>query len=317
MRYCFFVFIFSFFNFACTQAPTKTYESQPIYRNGGAKANTNKVGSIDPIEIKPETIVLDTRPGFVYSLSHIPGSVNLSWQEFTETNIKRKGVLVKDLFSKTRRLARLGIGLDSNIVVIGDGKGGKGDEARLAWTLRYLGIKNVEFVGKDYFDQARWVGDNVKSPPKESVPMWKPSPEPSLIVSKDEVKKYLVKNKDLKPKDPSQVMEGEIGPEKMTKGKLKIIDCRDSKEYLSGGLNFSPNVDVVNIEWTEFIDDQGRPDPKIVDKLRNIGIGSGGRIIVLSQGGIESSVVVMTLLKLGIGDVGHVAGGIDEIIGRF
>ena len=76
-------------------------------------------------------------------------------------------------------------------------------------------------------------------------------------------------------------------------------------------------MDVVNIEWTEFIDDQGRPDPKIVNKLRNIGIGSGGRIIVLSQSGIESSVVVMTLLKLGIGEVGHVAGGIDEITGRF
>lgn len=317
MRFWFVVFIFSFFNFACTQAPTKTFESQPVYRHGGGKTNTNKVGSIDPIEIKPETIVLDTRPGFVYSLSHIPGSINLTWQEFTETNLKRKGALVKDLFAKTRRLARLGIGPDSNVVVIGDGKSGKGDEARLAWTLRYLGIKNVEFVGKDYFDQARWVNDSVKTSPKVAVPMWKPNLNSFLLVSKEEVKKYLVKSKDLKPKDSSQVMEGEIGAEKMTKGRLKIIDCRDSKEYLTGSLNFSPDVDVVNIEWTEFIDDQGRPDPKIVNKLRNIGIGSGGRIIVLSQSGVESSVVVMTLLKLGIGEVGHVAGGIDEITGRF
>ncbi len=315
MRF-YFVVTISIFNFACTQAPTKTYESQPVYRHGG-KANTDKVGSIDPIEIKPETIVLDARPPFIYSLSHIPGSVNLGWQEFTETNLKRKGILVKDLFSKTRRLARLGIGLESSVVVIGDGKSGKGDEARLAWTLRYLGIKNVEFVGKDYFDQARWVNDRVKTPPKESAPMWKPSFDTSLLVSKEEVKKFLVKSRDLKPKDSSKVVEGEIGAEKMTRSRLKIIDCRDSKEYLSDGLNFSPDVDIVNIEWTEFIDDQGRPDPKIVNKLRNIGIGTGGRIIVLSQSGIESSVVVMTLLKLGIGEVGHVAGGIDEITGRF
>ncbi len=304
------------FLFACTQAPTKAYESQPTYRPG-TKPLTNKVGTIEPLEIKPETVVVDTRPPFVFSLSHLPGAINLSWQEFTETNLKKRGQLVKDLFAKTRRLARLGISPESEVVIIGEGKTGHGEEARLAWTLQYLGIKKAEFVGKDYFDQARWVGSHVQEAPRAEVPMWKPSLQSSLLVTRDEIKKYLVKNKDLRPKDPTNVVEGEIGKDKLTKARIKIIDCRPSKEYLSGGLSFSPNVDVVNIEWKEFINDQGRPDSNTVNKLRNIGIGSDDRIIVLSQNGLESAVVVMTLLKLGIGNVGHVAGGIDEVMGRY
>lgn len=310
------IFLLLPFFFGCNVAPTKTYESQPLSRSG--KTLTAKVGTVDPIEIKTDTIVIDTRPPFVYSLSHLPGSINLSWQEFTETSLKKRGILVKDLFAKARRLARTGISIDSNVVVIGDGKDGHGEEARLAWTLQFMGVKNVEFVGKNYFDQARWVGSHVKEAPKTEATMWKPILQPQLLVTKEEVKKYLIKNKDLKPKDPTKVMEGEIGSGKMTKGRTKIIDCRPSKEYLGGsGLNFSPDVDVVNIEWSEFITEQGRPDPSILNKLRSIGIGSDSRILVLSQSGLESAVVVMTLQKLGLGDVGHVAGGIDEIQGRF
>jgi thiosulfate/3-mercaptopyruvate sulfurtransferase len=305
----------------CSQAPTKGYEKQSVFRPGSKNImsiTTTKTGTIEPIEIKPQTVVIDTRPPFVYTLSHLPGSMNMSWQEFTETSLKKRGMLVKDLFAKARRLARAGIAPESEVIVVGDGKSGKGEEARLAWTLRYLGVKNVEFVGKDYFDQARWVGSHVQEAPKANVPMWKPVLETNLLVSKDEIKKYIVKGKDLKPKDPTNVVEGEIGHEKMKRGRVKVIDSRPSKDYLAGsGLHFSPEVDVVNIEWTEFIDEQGRPDPAIISKLRQIGIGSDSRIIVLSQNGLESATVVMTLLKLGITDVGHVAGGIDEILGRF
>lgn len=314
-------FISSLFLFiliiSCTQAPTKVYEAPSVNRGSPAPKLIAKTGVLSPIEIKPETVVLDTRAPFVFTLSHLPGSINMSWQEFTETNLKHKGLLVKDLFSKARRLARLGISPESHVVVIGDGKSGHGEEGRLAWTLKYLGVKNVEFVGKDYFDQARWIGSHVVEAPRAAQPMWKPNLDSTLVVEISEIKKYIVKSKDLKPKDSSKVMEGEIGE---SNGKLSrpgpvIIDCRTAKDYFSGsGVSFSPQVRVVNIQWSEFVDDTGRPDPSIKAKLSKIQITPDSRIIVLSDNGLESGAVVAALTELGFGLAGHMAGGYGELL---
>ena len=114
-------------------------------------------------------------------------------------------------------------------------------------------------------------------------------------------------------------MEGEIGESgnKLSRPGTIIIDCRAAKDYFSGaGVSFSPQVRVVNIQWSEFIDDTGRPDPAISNKLSKIQITPDSRIIVLSDNGLESGAVVMSLRQLGFSFSGHLAGGYGELLGK-
>lgn len=278
---------------ACETQPTKVFEnSKPV----NAKTSTSDLSN--ELTITDKTIFVDTRSAFLFNLSHMPGAINLGWQEFAETNGRYQRRLVKDLYHSTRRLARLGIGPDSSIVVIGDGRSGQGEEGRLAWTLRYLGISDVHFAGKDYFDQTKWIHAKAPGVPRASVPPWKPALKKNLIVEFDELQK-------LKKASPG------VG------AKSLLIDVRNSDEFLKRlPYIVNPNVKVLNIEWHEFIDEKGRPNNSVGGKLSQLGVGAEHRIVVLGESGVESGLVVEALLALGFFNSGHFVGGMRELAER-
>ena len=278
---------------ACETQPTKVFESsRPIV--------TKTIGSelVRDLTITDKTIYIDTRSAFLFNLSHMPGAINLSWQEFAESSGKFRGRLVKDLYHSTRRLARLGIGSDSSVVVIGDGKQGQGDEGRLAWTLRYLGISDVHFAGKDYFDQTKWIHAKAASVPLASVPPWKPNLKKNLIVEFEELQK-------LKKASPSQG------------AKTLLIDVRSAGEFLKRlPYIVNPTVKVLNIEWRDFIDEKGRPEVAVGKKLSQLGVVSEQRIVVLGESGVESGLVVEALSALGFSNAGHYVSGMRDLAER-
>ncbi len=292
---------------SCASAPTKVYESVPLTRG---KPLAPKVPPKKELVISEQTVIIDSRPAFVYALSHLPKSINLSWQEFTETKPPR-GRLVKDLFAKTRRLARIGISPSTPVVIIGEGKVGKSEEGRLAWTLRYLGVKDVDFASKDYFDQAKWVSTpaNSEEAMPQSVAPWKPDLQKNLLVDKEEMKGLIVsKHKWEKMK------RDENAAAKLTKPEVKIIDVRPAKEYLaSDKVQFLSEI--LNIEWTEFFDDKERVNFEMLERLRQVKVTPQNRIVVLSQSGIESAAVTLALQNLGFVNAGNFAGGYEELAG--
>lgn len=274
---------------ACQTTPTKVYETStadilPLIK-----------GAREPLTIDSDTVVLDARIPFDFAMAHIPGAINIQWQEFTQSRGAYPGLLQKDLFALTRRLARLGITTDSKVVVVGPGPTGQGEEGRLAWTLYYLGIKNVHFASLSYF-KTRLTNEQ-NSPPREPATIWKPRVRSSVMATRDEVLKAIA-----------------------SPGEIKLIDVRSHQEYFKKqglGLGYSePDLQALNIEWKEFFTPDGRPNLAIRERLMGVGIKPKDRVILISNQGVRSAAVTMALLAMGYEGAANYAGGFKELVSQ-
>ena len=259
------------------------------------------------IKVDEKTVILDARPAFDYTLSHIPRAISLQWTDFTQQDEAYRGVLLADRFALARRLARLGISPDSKVVVVGRGvNGGDGEEGRLAWTLAYLGVKDVRVAPMSYFKGPL---TTQASSPLAPVPMWKPEVQEGLLATQKELLKVIGSGGVHKS---VAMVKGQ--PERL----YRIIDVRTPREYLGKegiGLQAQiPNMDAINISWKEFFDSNGRPNPYMKKQLVQVGIDGTQRLIVLSERGLRSSAVTMALRELGFTDVANYAGGLRELM---
>lgn len=273
---------------ACINQPTKIFQTQ---------SRENLAKEFSPIVLKDKTVVLDARNAFEYNLAHIPQSLNIQWTDFSQSGLKNQGLLTNDLFKEARRLATKGIDLDSEVVVIGNGIKGKGEEGRLAWTLSYLGLRKVEFAGIDHFKNSKLTTH--ETPPLKSRIMWKPQIQENLIVTREEIRDFI--------KNP-------------LKQKKFIIDVRSSQEYFAktspkGDYSY-PDVNAIHIPWNKFLNDDGRPIPKIKNELLSLGIGLQDRIMVISQKSVRSASITLILRKMGFINSGNVIGGYEFLFDK-
>ncbi len=286
----------------CATKPTRGYENQQRQMKPAAAGETTG----EPIVLTEQTVVIDARPPFEYSLSHIPRAVNVQWTDFTQKEEAYRGVLLSDRFELTRRLARLGISPASEVVVVGKGLGGGGEEGRLAWTLAYLGLDNVRAVPMGYF---KGPVSNTETKPLAPAVIWKPIVDESLLVTRQELL-YVLDNRGVY--DP--IVYGEKGRPRL----YKIIDVRTSREYLGKeGVGMQapiPNMEAINIPWNEFFDSTGRVNPEIAQRLHEVGVTRDQRIIIVSGSGLRSAAVTMALRSMGFKGAGNYAGGLKELV---
>lgn len=270
------------------------------------------VGGVEqePVRISPETVVIDARKPVEYTMARIPKSISMQWADYTEPEPAQRGVLQEDLFAITRRLARYGINPDSQVVVVGSGVEGQGEEGRIAWMLSYLGVRNVQFADLDYFKVTLTTVPNESS--LKSLPIWKPVVDKSLLVTRDELLGVLNKG------GVHQPVSLNANPPVL----YKIIDVRTSQEYL-GKKSLStmkraiPNMDAVNIPWHQFFDKNLRIRPEIAEQLMGVGIEPLHRIIVLDENGVSSAAVTMALRSLGYKNTGNYAGGLTDLLSAY
>jgi|SRR6185312_1182743 len=270
----------------CAQAPTKMYESKPVEA---------KVGEAGSVKVDDQTVILDARPAFQYAISHLNGSQNIQWSDFAQHEYPYYGELEKDLFFHARRLARLGIDPTTPVVVVGLGSGGHGEEGRVAWTLKVLGVKDVRFVNIDYFSMPL---TSEEAPPRENKPVWKPQVDSSLVVDRKTIVKLLAH-----PRKADSPM---------------IIDVRLHEEYLgktpsSFGKSI-PDISAMNIPWIEFFDSHGLIIPEMRKKLEAVGITPDRTLYVISEQGVESAGVTLALRQLGFAKAANFAGGYLELV---
>lgn len=268
---------------------TKAFQTQaPVLKNseGMDVAATG-------IVVGSGTIIIDGRPPAEYLFSHIQGSLSMRWEDFSQSKQPHQGLLDPDLFFHARRLARYGISPESSVIVVGRGRSGDGEEGRLAWTLRVLGLKQVQFAHIDQFSIPLSTQD---SPPLPPVPMWKPEIDESLRVSKKEfLAKLATDRRD-----------------------LVLIDVRSERDYLGKeGTMISrkaPDLGAINIPWTEFITKTGLPDSTIKARLEEVGITPQKQVLVIDQKGVRSALVTLVLRELGYKSAANFAGGYQELI---
>ena len=303
--------VLSFFFVACSQKPTKIYEvnerTAKTGKSGVSRAVVLRPGLDQPIVISDKTIVLDARSAFAFSMAHIRRSSNLKWEEFSQKKVPYLGLLDGDLFFHTRRLARLGIKPDSDVLIVGEGAAGKGEEGRLAWTLYYLGVKNVRYASIEMFRHG-WT--NMKTEKKSrNVKSWKPRLQKSVLIDRDELeKKIQVKRLPyFKSRGSGKVSNGHMS---ISKDGPVLIDVREESEYASQ----RQGLMAMNVPWKEFLDEKGRPQVSISERLRSVGVGKEREIILISNRGVRSAAVTMILLDLGFVNASNYAGGYLEYL---
>jgi 3-mercaptopyruvate sulfurtransferase SseA len=288
---------------ACQNAPTRVRET-PSRKFDAAGV------MLAPIRIGPETVLIDARSAFEYSVAHVPRSINIQWTDFTELEPESRGVLQIDLSNYSRLLAARGIGPSSQVVVMGRGLGGEGEEGRLAWTLAYLGITNVQFTSIDSF-KPRYT-NVVEENQAKSVPAWKLEPIESLNVTRAEL---LFAINNLGTTQPISFRSGDRPVI------YRIIDVRTANAYLGregfGAKHKIPNMDATNIPWKEFFDSALHPRIDIAKRLNDVGIKETNRIIVLDDDGLISANATMALRALGFSNAGNYGGGLKELMTSY
>ncbi len=243
-----------------------------------------------PVKIDAATVVVDARSSFDYSMAHVPHSLSFQWTDFTDA--EKPGQLSGDLAVLTRRLALAGISPTTHVVVLGYGVKGQGEEGRIAWTLAYLGVRDVQFAD---FDAMKFRLTNVNEENLvPSVEVWNPEVAQGLLATADEIK-FVINKRGIDK--PLSFAPGE--PAVL----YRLIDVRPSSDYLGrtgyGKRVKVPNFDAVNIPWQEFFDPQMRPITEMSSRLKEVGISPDCKIIVISEDGVASAAVTMALRGLG------------------
>lgn len=247
------------------------------------------------IRLDEQTVIIDARTPFDYAMAHVPNSINLRWEDFSQLTGRAPGLLRPDLDRMAHRLALYGVLPETPVVIVGYGREGAGEEGRLAWTLYYLGVKDIQFVSINYFSSSL---TSIESSPRVNAPVWKANPLPTILTDRKEVLQAL------------KLEEG--------KSKTHIIDVRTEREYFSkSGLGepySTPDLGAINIDWREFLDENGRPDRAMRSRLSGIGIRPQDRILLISQKGVRSGAVTMALLSIGFYNVANYAGGYADLL---
>jgi thiosulfate/3-mercaptopyruvate sulfurtransferase len=274
----------------CQQTPTKVFQSVPTQVKEGADAKTKA-----EIQLTEQTVLVDARPAFDFSVSHLNGSINLRPEDFTQRESPMLGYLDADTFSLARYLARKGISPETPVVVVGRGLQGNGEEGRVAWTLKYLGVKDVSFASIDYFSIPLTTAE---APPKAAVPIWKPQVDETLQTER-------------------QPFISEMMRPRIDEDSTVIIDVRSAEEYLgkvsSKTTKPPPDIGAINIPWTEFFARNGLVNETIKTKLQSQGITEARKILVIANKGIESGAVTLALRMLGYGKASNYSGGYLEL----
>ena len=264
---------------ACqTPGPTKVFEAKENREKG-----TNQV-------IKSQLILVDARPPFLSMMAKPSGALSLQWEDFNQKKSPFEGELEKDLFFHARRLARMGVGPDSEILVLGRGKAGDGEEGRVAWTLRRLGLKKVKFASMETIS---WSQTTAASPEVTEVPVWKPELDETLEISRVDAIENI-------RKDP----------------RIWILDVNPTTDYLKEGDLFAKMKvvpKIINVPWTEFLNAKGELEPSVKQKLKEVGLDPSQTVYVMDELGVRSAGTTLLLRDLGYSKAAHWSGGVREL----
>lgn len=288
---------------ACAHKPTRVFE-----RNTSVIGPAKRDGQ-PLLVIKPTTVVLDVRDRLSFSTGHIPGAINLQWRDFARSGKARQspglGLLDERPDALARRLALYGIGPRSEVVVVGSGPSGSGEEGQVAWLLTYLGLNKVGCAGLDYFASQLTTDDSKLAP---NQPPWNPELRPSLWVEREELSGALLPQ-------PLAMAQSKNGGA-LAQQAIIIIDVRSEKEYLGlsrekSRYQLSSN-NLINIEWREFFTSEGRVNPIVISQLAQVGITPDKRILVVDNDGLRASAATFALYSLGFLRAGSYAAGLAE-----
>lgn len=271
-------------------------------------------------------VILDARAPFDFNMAHVPQSVNVRWEDFSQADPHSRGLLDADLFGLARRLSLIGIDPKTSVLILGKGKQGLGEEGRIAWTLQVLGVRKVYLLNYEELRSTR----NQESPLPLNRPYWKPEVDESLTVEFETFKNLVTGQApsrlpptrarsaalQLPPSVAYRITTANIFGMPMDEAvqKLVVVDVRPTEQFSLENLKQKKEVQapVENIDWREFFDDQGLVSAKVEEKLLAHKITKDSVIFVISNHGVRSGAVTYALRVLGYNRSANFAGGYEQ-----
>lgn len=176
--------------------------------------------------------LLDTRPQADYAKGHIPGAVRVdvkSWQD-----LGKKAGGFHDAQAWGAKIGPLGLSHDSQVVVYGSALT---DTARIWWTLKYLGLKNVTIL------DGGWQ-------------LWSKEKRPSETASsKVEPVKFEPKFQADRLEEIDSLKKG-VGSSAVT-----VVDARTAAEFTGKEIHGKRGGHILgakHLEWKELLTEDGR-----------------------------------------------------------
>jgi thiosulfate/3-mercaptopyruvate sulfurtransferase len=211
-------------------------ETTPPPLQTGDTPFTNNGLLVSPADaISPQAIILDARNESEYNAGHIPGAISAPTIMFED----QAGVLLNDT-ALEGQLGKLGITLDSEIIIYDKATDTNSAAGRLFWILKYMGCNDVSILngGWDKWIAYDHVGTTAPTVPlpKETVFTKRPNDTAKIALKADIVKHFL----------------------NSTESGYVLIDVRTKEEYeighIPGAVNFpyyycfNPDKTVLKVE---------------------------------------------------------------------
>lgn len=305
---------------ACQNKPTQIASQEPILAGIQSPESIEKIMVMKPV-------ILDARSPFDFNLYHVPGAINVNWRDFSQQGANNQGLLQSDLFAAARRLSLYGIDPSTPVLVLGLGLQGQGEEGRIAWMLKVLGVQQVY---TSVHTSLRALNPKEETPVVKNKPPWKPVQTDSLDISLNKLRALAtghVSIYNLSSRARSMALtankaKGLRIPGKSVFGidfyevlkKLIILDVRSLQEFnlKNIGQDSAIKAAVVNLEWKHFIDEAGQVRFNVLKELTAKNITPDKVIIVISNHGVRSAAVTYALRTLGFNHSLNFSGGYEQ-----
>jgi thiosulfate/3-mercaptopyruvate sulfurtransferase len=242
---------------------------------------------------RSDLVVIDVRGKAAFAFSgHIPGAVHATWHEFSDPNAAAKGLLDPDVGRLEKKIQALGISNDNDIVIYSNPFDNWGDEGRMFWMLQYLGLTKLKILDGGW---VKWVAEKRRyeyGPANPKPGTFQASPNPDLIVLKDELKKLV------KRPHPEAV----------------IADARSLEEYAGKEMQGIPRPghipSAVSVPWNVFLNaDATVKDLDVIRAgLEEKGLDPGKEVICYCTGGVRSAWLYFVLKLAGYPKVRNYPG---------
>lgn len=229
-----------------------------------------------------------------YEGGHIPGAVQITWQELNDPESEVDGVLLeKEGFEQT--IASLGISNDTTVVAYDDGS--SMSAARLFYALEYYGHNDVKIVNGGF---TAWLSEGKEvstEAPTVNEGTFTATPNEEIPVSKEFVLNILG--------DDDYV----------------LLDVRSPDEYNGEDIRAERGGHIpgaVNLNWTEAIDDTDIPTFKSYEELQaqfdEVGVtkDNGKTIVPYCQTNVRGAHTYFTLRLMGFEDLRPYEGSWSE-----
>ncbi|MBS1969566.1 MAG: ABC transporter ATP-binding protein [Bdellovibrionales bacterium] len=283
---------------SCAPKPTKVTSETPVVSRK----------EVQKAKVTANTVILDVRAPMDFNLSHIPGSVNVAWEDFSRRAPDYRGLIEKDLHPIARRLALIGIDPQTPVLIVGKGQLGKGEEGRVAWTLESLGITNIQLANVEDFRERREGGAEIKNKN-----FWTPQLNQDLAIGWDELKSKIEGTSYFPTRARTKALSGAPLPIKDLN--FVVIDVRSPEEYSIDNLNKRTprQFRFYNIDWREFFTENMDPNPAVMKMLNEKGITEMTEIDLISNHGVRSGSVTWALQRLGYKKARNFSGGYEAV----